>query len=144
MAAAEPIPLELLPGVVKSQTSVSVKGRWVDADKVRFRSGKPEKIPGWMKLVDEAMLGTARGSLGWNTRSGDNNVVLGTEIKLYSVEDALDDITPLRASGTLTNPFSTSSGSPIVSVAHTSHGLDEGTHVHFSGASAVGGITVSG
>jgi hypothetical protein len=140
----DPVPLDIVPGVVKSQTPVSVKGRWIDANWVRFRAGKPEKIRGWVKLIDETLIGTARGSLGWITRAGDNCVTLGTEFKLYAIVDLLDDITPLRASGNLTNPFSTVNASAVVTVTHASHGLDDGAHVHFSGASAVGGIVVGG
>lgn len=45
---------------------------------------------------------------------------------------------------TLTNPFTTVNGSPVVSVAHTAHGRQVGDYVVFSGASAVGGLTPSG
>ncbi len=42
------------------------------------------------------------------------------------------------------DPISTTSGSPIVTIADTAHGLSVGDVVTFSGATAVGGITVSG
>lgn len=45
---------------------------------------------------------------------------------------------------TLTNPFSTTSGSPIVTVTHTNHGAAVGDYVFINGSSAVGGITPSG
>jgi len=41
---------------------------------------------------------------------------------------------------TLTNPLTTSSTSPIVTVAHTSHGLATGNYVAITSASAIGGI----
>lgn len=44
----------------------------------------------------------------------------------------------------LTNPFTTTSGSAVVSVADTAHGAATGDWVVFSGASAVGGLTLSG
>tara|TARA_R100000544_G_scaffold15052_1_gene7000 strand:- start:273 stop:416 length:144 start_codon:yes stop_codon:yes gene_type:complete len=37
------------PGINKEGTSYSEEGGWFDADKVRFRSGRPEKIGGWQK-----------------------------------------------------------------------------------------------
>lgn len=44
----------------------------------------------------------------------------------------------------LTNPFATVSGSSTVTVTHTSHGALQGDYVTFSGASAVGGLTING
>lgn len=44
----------------------------------------------------------------------------------------------------LTNPFTTTSGQKTVTVAHTAHGALTNDHVTFSGASAVGGLTISG
>lgn len=45
---------------------------------------------------------------------------------------------------TLTNPFSTTSGSRTVSVTDSAHGAADGDWVVYSGASAVGGLTLSG
>lgn len=45
---------------------------------------------------------------------------------------------------TLTNPFTTTSGSHLVSVAHAASGATEGDYVTFSGAAAVGGLTIDG
>lgn len=45
---------------------------------------------------------------------------------------------------TLTNPFSTVNGSPTVTVAHTGWGGLQGDTVDIAGASAVGGLTLSG
>ncbi len=44
----------------------------------------------------------------------------------------------------LTNPFSTVSGSPIVTVAHTANDAVQGDTVYITGGSAVGGLTLSG
>lgn len=45
---------------------------------------------------------------------------------------------------TLTNPFSTTSGSAVVTVSATAHGALIGDTVTFSNASAVGGLTLNG
>lgn len=45
---------------------------------------------------------------------------------------------------TLTNPFTTTNASPLVNVAHSAHGRSAGDYVIFSGASAVGGLTING
>lgn len=44
----------------------------------------------------------------------------------------------------LSGPFTTVNGSTTVTVAHTAHGARAGDTVYFSGASAVGGITLDG
>ena len=38
------------PGINKEGTNYSNEGGWFDADKVRFRKGKPERIGGWTKF----------------------------------------------------------------------------------------------
>ena len=45
---------------------------------------------------------------------------------------------------TLTNPFTTVSGSATVTVAHANNGVSVGNYVDFSSASAVGGLTLNG
>jgi len=45
---------------------------------------------------------------------------------------------------TLTNPFSTQINLPTVTVTHAAHGALAGNFVVFSGASAVGGLTING
>jgi hypothetical protein len=45
---------------------------------------------------------------------------------------------------TLTNPFGTVNGSSVVTVTDAAHGEAPGDFVHFSGATAVGGVTVDG
>jgi hypothetical protein len=39
------------PGVNRESTSYSTEGGWYSCDKVRFRSGYPEKIGGWVQTT---------------------------------------------------------------------------------------------
>lgn len=121
-------------------------GYWKDADKVRFYDGMPMKIGGWTRGADDpTFVGVARGVCDWRTYRSEVFISFGTHLKLYVWSGGTYyDITPLRTSGQLTNPFSTTDTLATVSVAHTSHGLLEGDYVHFSNASAVGGITIDG
>ena len=41
--------LEFRPGVNREGTTLANEGGWFESDKVRFRSGYPEKIGGWTK-----------------------------------------------------------------------------------------------
>lgn len=55
------------------------------------------------------------------------------------------DLAPTSVgSGTLTNPFTTTSGSKVVAVAHASHGLATGYLVEFGRSAAVGGVQIGG
>lgn len=139
------LPLALVPGVNKSETEYSQRGTYVDADKVRFFNGLAEKIGGWEKLLGSQVAGIGRGIHPWRDNNQNKRFALGTNTKLYVYYAGdLTDITPIRDSGSLTNPFTTTSGSAVVSVADNTHGLIDGDSVHFSGASAVGGITIDG
>lgn len=143
------IPFTIPPGVVKSDSKHSLIGRWVDCDKVRFFNGYPEKIGGFQKLSPTAFTGLARGARAWTAYNGRPNLVFGTQQDLYIYSaGALSVITPFRADANgivLTNPFAVTSGSPTVTVTDAAHGIvDVGVTVKFTGATAVGGITVNG
>ena len=140
-----PIPLDLVPGVRLTDTAKASGPRVVSADHVRVRSRRYEKIGGWEKRADEALNGLVRGIFSWVAKRGIDLVAAGTHIKLYSVSDEVQDITPLSSSGTLsTDPFAVVDTETIVTVTHVSHGRAEGSIVHFDNASAGGGITIDG
>ena len=142
----KPIPIEIAPGIYTEHTARGSLRRWRDGDHVRFFNGLPQKIGGWKLATADQVVGKARGVIDWQTLSVEKLRGIGTHLKLY-VESGGDffDITPLRDSGTLgTDPFTTTDTEVTVSVAHTSHGLSEGDYVHYSGAAAVGGITIDG
>jgi hypothetical protein len=145
------------PGVAREQTryaseaigpvgsATQAVGGWYESEKVRFRSGTPEKIGGWQRISGSTFLGLARSLWNWVTLSGLNLVGVGTNLKFY-IERGGDynDITPLRSYTespvTLNNPFDTTSGSALINVNDTAHGLRTGDVATFSGAVAVGGI----
>ena len=133
------------PGVNKENTRYTNESGWYISDKIRFRQGTPEKIGGWSRISAFSFLGICRSLWNWITLSFDNLLALGTNLKLY-IERGGEyfDITPLRATETLTNPFSTTIGSAVVTVADTAHGGATNDFVTFSGASSVGGLTLNG
>lgn len=137
--------LLLKPGVNKENTRYTTENGWYECDKVRFRQGTPEKIGGWQQISNNTFLGVCRSLWNWVTLGNQNLLGVGTHKKFY-IEDggAYNDITPLRDTATLTDPFATTSGSKDVVVTDSTHGALTGDFVTFSGATAVGGITVSG
>jgi hypothetical protein len=148
MPEPRPFPLVPPPGVVKNESILVSEGRWIDSQWVRFVDGKAEKMGGWTVQDADATDGIPRTMHAWRDLSAQRYMAASTYKKLYAIEISnwgLNDITPLAASGTLgNNPFTTTAGSPIVSVASALHGRASGDTVIFSGASAVGGITISG
>lgn len=137
--------LLLKSGVNRENTRYTSEGGWYECDKIRFRQGTPEKIGGWQRISNSTFQGVCRSLWNWITLGGQNLIGVGTNLKFY-IENggAYNDITPLRATVTLTNPFETTSGSPIVTVTDANGGFGDGDFVTFSGASAVGGLTLDG
>ena len=128
------------PGINKEGTNYSNEGGWFDADKVRFRKGKPERIGGWSKFTNESFIGTCRKLYPYKASSGDSYVILGTHQKLYNLSgDVYYDITPIRATTTNGITFAATNGSSTITATDSSHGAVTGDFVTISGAVTLGG-----
>jgi hypothetical protein len=124
-------------------------------DKVRFRSGYPEKLGGWtldtgtttsaLQPPAGSYWGVARSLWNWITLSGANLMGIGTNLKYYIQQSSggnFYDVTPLRAVNTVaSNAFTTVNGSTTVVVNDAGHGAQDGDFVTISGvAGAINGI----
>lgn len=128
------------PGINRENTRYTTEGGWYDGDKVRFRQGTPEKIGGWQRLSSNTFLGVCRSLWNWVTLVGVNLLGVGTNLKFYIERGgAYNDITPIRSTVTLTNPFTATLGSSVITVADVAHGCGNGDFVTFSGATGLGG-----
>ena len=136
--------LQLKAGINRENTRYTNEGGWYECDKIRFRQGLPEKIGGWQRISDATFLGVCRSLWNWVTLGSQNLIAVGTNLKYY-IENggAYNDITPIRATEILTNPFETTIGSPIVEVTDANGGYIDGDFVTFSNATAVGGLTLN-
>jgi len=140
--------LQFRPGVNREGTSLSNEGGWFDCDKVRFRSGYPEKIGGWAAISYNTFLGVCRSLWNWVTLKSFNLVGVGTNLKFY-VEDGGEyyDITPLRE--TTTNPageitLDITSGSDILTITDTgANSLEVNDFVTLAGATDLGTVTTN-
>jgi hypothetical protein len=147
--------LLLRPGVNRESTTLANEGTWFEMDKVRFRSGFPEKIGGWTLDTGTAQAtlqppagsfwGVARSLWNWVTLSGFNLMGVGTNLKYYIQQTAggtFYDITPIRdTSSVASNAFTTVNGSTTVMVNDAGYGAQGGDFVTISGvAGAVNGI----
>ena len=140
----------LKPGVNRENTRYTNEGGWYESDKVRFRQGTPEKIGGWKRISPFTFLGVCRSLWNWVTyKTGLNLIGVGTSSKFYIENDGYYDITPIRATVTLNNPFTTNvttniGGMTTVVVTDTLGGFAIDDYVSFYGASPVAGVTVYG
>ena len=135
-------PLEFKPGIDRESTDYSVGQGWVNANLVRFRKNRVEKVGGWLKLGTSFFLGIARALHSWISLGGTRYLGIGSTFKYYIEEgDSYYDITPLRtttSAGDVT--FSATNGSSTITVTNASHGAVNNDFVTFSGAASLGGL----
>jgi len=100
--------LQLRPGLNREGTDYSNEGGYFDGDKIRFRSGFPEKLGGWVRLSTSNFLGVARSLWNWATLNGSNLLGIGTNLKYY-IENGgtYNDITPIVTTDVYVNALST-------------------------------------
>ena len=127
------------PGVNRENTRYTTEGGWYEGDKVRFRQGNPEKIGGWTPFAFGTFTGICRSLWNWITLAGESLVGVGTNVYFYILNGgAYYDITPIRKTVTLTNPFTATAGSSVIAVFETNHGCADGDTVIYSGGGIVG------
>ena len=116
------------PGINKQISETTAEGQWVDCDNVRFRYGTPEKIGGWKQLGTDDLTGAARGLHHFVNSLGRKYAIIGTNRILYAFSGGIFyDIHPIKTTTTLTNAFSTSNGSPTVTITFSSaHNIAQG------------------
>jgi hypothetical protein len=129
-------------GSVNSGTNVA--GGWYESEKVRFRSGTPEKIGGWVRISSSVFQGVCRSLWNWVTLENYNLIGVGTNLKFYIEKGgAYNDITPIRETASLgSNPFS-ANGTTTVTVTDATHGCITGDFVTFSGATGTYASTLN-
>ena len=148
--------LQFRPGVNREGTTLSNEGGWFDCDKIRFRSGYPEKIGGWTALSYNTFLGVCRSLWAWLTLKSFNLMGVGTNLKFYVEEGgAYYDITPIKE----INGNTPSAGPPVVNASTitlsasdtvltisdtAADSLQVNDFVTIAGAGTIGGVDVNG
>jgi len=158
--------LQFRPGVNREGTTLSNEGGYFDGDKIRFRSGYPEKIGGWQvdsgayfttcptstfssggtstaaTPTSASFWGIAKGLWNWINLTGYNLLGVGTDLKYYiqnSSGGAYNDVTPIRVTTLATEiTFTATSGSTTIQVNDAAHGAQVGDFVCFSSAVSLG------
>jgi hypothetical protein len=137
--------LQFRPGLNREGTDYANEGGWYDGDKIRFRSGFPEKIGGWTRMATAQFLGYARSLWNWIALNGSNYLGVGTEIKYYiEYGGTYNDITPITENSTgLSNPLTIVSGSNQMTVVDATYQPNIGDYLTISGASTIGSSNVT-
>ena len=131
------------PGINRDTTNYANEGGWYECDKIRFYSGYPQKLGGWVKYTEETFIGICRQMWNWFTSYTDDLLALGTDKKLYiEVGAEFYDITPIRT--TLTTP----STDNCIETGFSGTGSISGTTLTISsvtsGALALGSVITTG
>ncbi len=115
------------PGINKQISETTAEGQWVDCDNVRFRYGTPEKIGGWKQLGTDNLTGATRGLHHFVNSLGRKYAIIGTNSILYAYSGGVFyDIHPIKSTTTLSNAFSTTNGSPTVTITFSgAHNIQE-------------------
>ena len=129
------------PGINREGTELTAGSGWYDADKIRFRKGRPEQIGGWQKYSNTTFLGICRSLLDWVAAASVEYLGVGTNLKFYINEGAAyNDVTPIRETtlaGAVT--FSATNNSSTLTITDANHGAVANDFVTFSGAVTLGG-----
>ena len=113
--------INIQPGINKQVTATGGEGQWVDGDYVRFRYGSPEKVGGWAQLGDVTLTGRTTAMHQFVNSDGIKYSALGTNRILYVYSGgAFYDITPIKATTTLTNAFTTTQSDATVTITFAS------------------------
>jgi hypothetical protein len=137
--------LEFRPGLNREGTDYSNEGGWYDGDKIRFRSGFPEKIGGWSRLSNNQYLGICRSLWNWIDLDGSNYLGLGTNLKYYLERGGtFYDITPFSHIatnlGAPAGPFTALAvGSDVITITDATYNPSVGDFIVITGAASLGG-----
>jgi len=137
--------LKFQVGVVKEKTQLDATGFWTDADKIRFRFGRPELMGGWRSAIDSSennkIFGIARLLDTLRNRLGETAAFIGTNAGAFSSElSTFYNITPIVSTVATTNILSTTANSTKVVVSLSAHGLTNESIVEIvSAAATIGG-----
>jgi len=116
------------PGFNKQVTATGGESQWIDGDNVRFRYGLPEKIGGWAQLGSVDITGRNTAIHHFINSSGIKYAILGANRILYAYSGGIFyDIHPIKTTTSLSNCFTTTNGSAIVTITFpSSHGMNAG------------------
>lgn len=89
------VPLTIPPGVVKPATPLLAKGRYWDANLVRWRSNKLLPVGGWQRITSSPLDSAVRCLFPFQSNAGAKYMMVGCDTKLYAnTGSTYTDVTP--------------------------------------------------
>ena len=133
--------IALKPGINREGTDYSGSGGWYDGNKIRFRSGLPEKIGGWTQASSYQYAGVCR--ILWSWLDSDSISIYtgaGTNLKYYIISGgSYYDITPIVFTSTLSGAIVATNGSNVLTITDATGNPNIGDYIIISGAVSLGG-----
>lgn len=137
--------LALQPGVDTQHTPTLNQAKLATSNLIRFRAGMVEKRGGWQQLTAQTLIGTCSGLHAFDDLNANVYIAAGTEQRLeIFIGGLLSDITPIVATGNPASAFSTTTGSPIITVTDASHDPSINDWVYIPTPVSIGGLVLFG
>ena len=137
--------IALKPGINREGTDYSGSGGWYDGNKIRFRSGLPEKIGGWTQASSYQYAGVCR--ILWSWLDSDSISIYtgaGTNLKYYIISGgSYYDITPIVFTSTLSGAIVATDGSNVLTITDATSTPNIGDYIIISGAVSLGGNMIA-
>jgi hypothetical protein len=95
------VPLSIPPGVIRPATALQAKGRYWDANLIRWRGNKLLPVGGWQRATETPLDSQARTIFPWASNAGNTYVAIGCDDDMYvSDNDGMNNVTPAGFIGT--------------------------------------------
>lgn len=89
------LPVQIPPGVVRQSTPLASKGRYWEANLVRWRSGQLIPVGGWQRVTKTPLSSRIRTMWPWATNAGVDYMAMGGDSGLFVLDGSVyTDITP--------------------------------------------------
>jgi hypothetical protein len=140
------VTVTLKPGLNTELTPAALESGYSAMSCWRFRNGMFQKIGGWQKLFATTLVGLPRHAHAWEDLANNNRLAISTTTRLYDYTDST--LTNISPQVLITNPtidFTTTIGSPVVTITDTGVGtITPYDSVFFNTPVSVDGIILSG
>lgn len=137
--------INLRPGIVTTASQTLNEGGWSLSNLMRWRTGLPEKIGGWLRLCQTAVTGVARGLHAFTDLNGYNYLAIGTNSNLEIFTGGnLSYITPIEHTSNISPAFTTVATSQSVEIEDSTYSPIAGDFLDIYIPVSVGGIVLFG
>ena len=140
------VTVTLAPGVNVELTAAALQSGYSASSCIRFKSGMAQKIGGWTRYCPTNLQGYPRHSHSWEDLANNSRLAVGTTARVYDYTNStLTDISPQILVTNPTIDFTTTIGSPIVTVTDTAvDTITPYNSVFFNTPVSIDGIILSG